>query len=179
MCKSYINPMSDPRSSNLLGALAVALGDEISAATEGIAGHAAASPAAIVTVGGEPGQTIETLRRALDLSHSGTVRLLDRLEEEGIVERRPGKDGRSAAVFLTAGGKRVYQRILDARRQSMDTALGHLNAAERSHFMRSVEKVLFGITRSTAHSDHICRLCELDVCPEETCPVNCAALARS
>jgi Transcriptional regulators len=171
--------MSDPRSSNLLGALAVALGDEISAATEGVTGHAAASPAAIVTVGGEPGQTIETLRRALDLSHSGTVRLLDRLGEEGIVERRAGKDGRSAALFLTAAGKRVYQRILDARRQSMDEALGHLGAAERSQFMRSVEKVLFGITRSPAHSDHICRLCELDVCPGETCPVNGAALARS
>ena len=93
--------MSDPRASNLLGALAVALGDDISAATEGVAGHAAASPAAIVTVGGEPGQTIESLRRALELSHSGTVRLLDRLEDEGIVERREGKDGRSAAIFLT------------------------------------------------------------------------------
>ncbi|HSE69004.1 MAG TPA: MarR family transcriptional regulator [Gemmatimonadales bacterium] len=171
--------MGDPRASNLLGALAVALGDEISTATEGIAGHAAAGPAAIVTVGGEPGQTIESLRRALDLSHSGTVRLLDRLEAEGIVERQAGKDGRSVAVFLTSAGKRVYQRILDARRQSMDAALGYLGSAERTQFMRLVEKLLYGITRSPAHSDHICRLCELDVCPEGTCPVNCAALARS
>ena len=171
--------MSDPRGSNLLGALAVALGDEISAATEGIAGHAAAGPAAIVTVGGEPGQTIENLRRALELSHSGTVRLLDRLESEGIVERRAGKDGRSAAVFLTSAGKRVYQRILDARRQSMDAALGHLGSAERTQLMRLVEKLLYGITRGPAHSDHICRLCDLDVCPGDTCPVNCAALARS
>jgi hypothetical protein len=60
--------MSDPRSTNLLGALAVALGDELTTATEGVAGHAAASPAAIVTVGGEPGQTIETLRRPFQLS---------------------------------------------------------------------------------------------------------------
>ena len=171
--------MSDPRSSNLLGALAVALGDELTSATGGVAGHGAAFPAAIVTVGGEPGQTIETLRRALELSHSGTVRLLDRLEAEGIVERRAGRDARSVSLFLTSAGKRVYQRILEARRQSMDAALGHLGPTERGQFMRLVEKLLFGITRSPAHSDHICRLCELDVCPGETCPVNCAALARS
>src|SRR4029079_2515366 len=105
--------MSDPRASTLLGALAVALGDDISAATEGVAGHAAASPAAIVTVGGEPGQTIESLRRALELSHSGTVRLLDRLEDEGIVERREGKDGRSAAQFLTPPGRTDHQRVCE------------------------------------------------------------------
>ena len=38
-------------------------------------------------LGGEP---IDTLRQVLGLTHSGAVRLVDRLVAEGLAERRPG-----------------------------------------------------------------------------------------
>ena len=171
--------MSDPRTANLLGALVLALGDELGAATTEGAGHGAAFPAAIVTVGANPGWTIERLRRALGLSHSGTVRLLDRLEAEGIVERRAGQDGRSVALSLTTAGRRSYNRILQARRSAMSSALASLSGAERGQLIRITEKLLHGLTRDLEHSDHICRLCEEDVCPQDSCPVNCAAMERS
>jgi DNA-binding MarR family transcriptional regulator len=170
--------MSTARSANLLGALTVALGDELAAATEAGAGHKAACPAAIVSVGGYPNQSIENLRRALGLSHSGTVRLLDRLEAEGVVERRAGRDGRSVSLVLTPAGRRTYQRVQDARREAMAGALALLSPAEQTQWLRLTEKVLYGMTRSVEHSDHICRLCETTACPDDTCPVNCAALAR-
>src|SRR2546427_8823017 len=81
MTSTYIFPlMPDPRSANLLGAAVTALNDELEAATASGAEHGAAFPAALVSVHWAPGLSIEQLRRILGLSHSGTVRLLDRLE---------------------------------------------------------------------------------------------------
>ena len=43
--------------------------------------------AALVTIGNHPGESVEALRHALGLTHSGAVRLLNGLEAEGLVER--------------------------------------------------------------------------------------------
>lgn len=166
--------MSAARSSNLLGALATALGDELEAATRGATAHGAAFPAALVSVHWAPGVSIEELRRVLGLSHSGTVRLLDRLEREGTLERRAGRDGRSVSLHLTAAGRRQARAVLDQRRRAMDRALALLGPAERAQFVRLIEKLLGGLTRDREHSDHICRLCDEAACPDATCPVGCA-----
>ena len=169
--------MNDARAANLLGALVVALHDEMESATTDAADHAAACPAALATMLGEPGLSIESLRQILGLSHSGTVRLLDGLEREGSVERRAGKDARSVSLQLTAQGKRQARSVLDARRKSLEPALAALTPSERAHLIRLTEKVLGALTRDRQHSDHICRLCDLSACPDNSCPVNCAALA--
>jgi DNA-binding MarR family transcriptional regulator len=167
--------MSDTRASNLLGALVVALHDELAAATEGAALHAAAYPAALATMLGEPGLTIEQLRQVLGLSHSGTVRLLDALEGEGSVERKAGRDARSVALQLTPQGRRQARAVLEARRKALEPALALLTPGERTQLVRLAEKLLGGLTRDREHSDHICRLCDLATCPDATCPVACAA----
>lgn len=169
--------MNDARATNLLGALVVTLHDEMESATTDAAEHSAAGPAALATMLGEPGLSIESLRQILGLSHSGTVRLLDGLEREGTVERKAGKDARSVALHLTAQGKRQAREVLEARKRSLEPALALLTPAERAQLIRLTEKVLGGLTRDRQHSDHICRLCDLSACPDLTCPVNCAALA--
>lgn len=171
--------MSDARAANLLGALVVTLNDEMESATADAADHSAACPAALATMLGEPGLSIESLRQILGLSHSGTVRLLDGLEREGSVERKAGKDARSVSLQLTAQGKRNARAVLEARRKSLEPALAALTVAERGQFIRLTEKLLGALTRDRQHSDHICRLCDLSACPDATCPVNCAAAARS
>lgn len=167
--------MSDARTANLLGALVVALHDELSAATADAAAHGAAYPAALATMLGTPGMSIEQLRQVLGLSHSGTVRLLDALEREGSVERRAGRDARSVALQLTPQGRRQARSVLDGRRRALDPALGALTPAERAQLLRLTEKLLGALTRDREHSDHICRLCDLAVCPEAACPVDRAA----
>jgi DNA-binding MarR family transcriptional regulator len=169
--------MTDARAANLLGALVVTLHDEMQSATADAAEHGAAYPAALATMLGEPGLSIESLRQILGLSHSGTVRLLDALEEEGTVARRSGKDARSVALQLTAAGKRQARAVLEARRHSLEPALNALTGPELAQLVRLTEKLLGALTRSRQHSDHVCRLCDLSVCPDATCPVNCAALA--
>jgi DNA-binding MarR family transcriptional regulator len=170
----YAN-MSDPRTTNLLGALVTALHDELDAVTSDAAAHGSAFPAAMVSILGEPGMSIETLRRILGVSHSGTVRLLDRLEAEGLVERKAGPDGRTVALHLTANGRRQARAVQEARRGVLDEALRLLTGQEQGQLLRLTEKLLGGLTRDRDHSDHICRLCDLAVCPGSTCPVECAA----
>src|ERR1017187_5471201 len=81
----------DPALSNVVAALALALTDRISEATERAAGRGGQAPAALVALHEFlDGGTIEHLRQALGLSHSAAVRLVDRLVADGHVVRRDG-----------------------------------------------------------------------------------------
>ena len=92
----------DPRLINVLAALALALADGIRDATEAAAGMTGAAPSALVALHQFlAGRTTEDLAQATGLTHSGAVRLIDRLVDAGLVERRPGRDGRSLSIVLT------------------------------------------------------------------------------
>ncbi|WP_035140004.1 MarR family winged helix-turn-helix transcriptional regulator [Fischerella sp. PCC 9605] len=159
------------RTLNLLGALALGLSDRFQSAVEASTGHGGETPAALVTLGMEPGISINTLRQILKLSHPGTVRLIDRLEKDGFVERRAGADGRTLALFLTEAGQQRRKEILAQRRQQLQLALDCLTEQEQQQLTTLVEKMLTAITTDETQSDVICRLCEIEVCPQACCPV--------
>ena len=73
------------REINLLCALALGITDLVTDAVEGGAKHGAMAPAALATIGSSPGESIYLLNRTLKLSHSGTVRLIDKLEADEMV----------------------------------------------------------------------------------------------
>lgn len=171
--------MTDARTANLLGALVLALGDEIENATAPVVDHGAAFPAALVSIHSNPRLSISDLCLILGLSHSGTVRLLDCLERDGSVERKAGRDARSVALRLTTMGRRQVREILAARREVLDQALKVLSGTEQAQFERLASKLLAGLTRDVGHANHICRLCDEASCPDATCPVECAAQAAS
>ncbi|MBD3887628.1 MarR family transcriptional regulator [Phormidium tenue FACHB-886] len=159
------------RSLNLLGALALGLSDRFHTAVETSTGYGGETPAAIVSLGTEPGISINMLRQILNLSHPGTVRLIDRLEKEGFVERRPGTDGRTLALFLTEAGRQQRQVILEQRQQQLEVALNSLTAAEQQQLTTLVEKMLTAMTTGEMLANALCRLCEVEVCPQDCCPV--------
>jgi DNA-binding MarR family transcriptional regulator len=162
------------RTANLLGALALALGDELRAATETGAAHGASAPAALVVIGTYPGRTIDALRPALGLSHSGAVRLVDRLAADGLVVRGAGTDGRSVSLQLTPSGRSAMRALLAERRRALDTPVAALTAQERRQLERISEKLLTAMTRTEAQASQFCRLCDESVCPTARCPVECA-----
>ncbi|MCG8349814.1 MAG: MarR family transcriptional regulator [Chloroflexales bacterium] len=166
--------MDTTRTSNLLGALALALADEVQQVTAQDTGHGATAPAALVSIGTYPGQTIDQLSGVLRLSHSGTVRLVDRLARDGLVERRAGTDGRTVALYLTTTGERAMHTLLAGRQHVLERALQGLTEAEQTQFTVLLEKALTNIVTSRSHADYICRLCDETVCPEAQCPVECA-----
>ena len=156
-----------PRTANLLGALALTLADELQAAAAAVAGHGASGPAALVLLGDlAGGGTIEELRKALGLTHSGTVRLVDRLVAGGLVERRVGGDARSVSLHLSPSGRRTARRVLAARETVLERALIALEPRQRVEFERMLEAMLAELG---APRESVCRLCDSGVCGR--CPV--------
>jgi DNA-binding MarR family transcriptional regulator len=163
--------MDDERTSNLLGALALSVVDDFNGVVEANTGYGGETPAALVTLGAEPGLSINQLRQILNLSHPGTVRLIDRLETEGLVQRRSGSDGRTLALFLTDAGAERRKTVLSERRHQLQFAIEALTPNEREQLTRLLEKMLTAMTTSKLRAFAICRLCEEEVCPGDRCPV--------
>jgi len=163
--------MDDERTLNLLGALALSVVDALNAVVEANAGYGGETPAALVTLGADSGLSINALRQILNLSHPGTVRLIDRLESQGLVERRAGADGRTLALFLTDAGSERRRAILTERRQQLQLAVNSLTLNDRKQLTSLLEKMLTAMTTSELQASIICRLCEEEVCPGDRCPV--------
>lgn len=167
----------DDRTANLLGALALALTDRM---TEGFAAEDGSGPsraAALLTLAGFPGMSIEGLRRALGLTHSGTVRLVDGLAAERLVERKVGADARARVLALTPAGRRVAAELARRRRHPLAALLQRLDARDRRALARMSERLLEDLTQGLDSADRICRLCEVACCPQARCPVERRARA--
>ncbi len=156
---------------NLLGALVLALSDDLHAATAAQAGHAAVAPAALVLLSTNAGQSIEWLSQTLNRSHSATVRLVDRLEQAQLLTRHTGTDGRSVALHLTDTGTTTVQALLAARQQVLAQAVRGFSAAQQAQLTLLLEAALANLVVNERHADQICRLCDESVCPLATCPV--------
>ncbi len=163
------------RLENLLGALVVALADSLDAEVETAAGRPGATGAALAVLAQEPGLGIEQLKIPLRRTQSATVRVVDQLVAEGYAERRPGHDRRSVSVFLTDTGTAAAAGILDRRHQVLLDAVAVLDAGERAALTSALEKMLGAMTEDFAHSEQICRLCDIGACPAPRCPVGLAA----
>jgi MarR family transcriptional regulator, negative regulator of the multidrug operon emrRAB len=161
---------------NVIGAFAVVLGDRIRDATEEASGMGGALPAALAALHEwASGRTIETLASGLRLSHSRTVRVVDRLAEQGLATRlRDPADGRSVLVQLTPAGRRAGTRVLDARAAALESTLGH---GDRRALAEIAERALARATTSRRSARAICRLCDADACGHHhgRCPVTRAA----
>jgi MarR family transcriptional regulator, negative regulator of the multidrug operon emrRAB len=157
------------RTTNLLGAAALALTDRIGAQMRDLLSRSGEAGAAVVVLGYAPGLSIEVLRQVLDLSHPGTVRLADRLEEDGLLERRTAADGRAVALHLTANGTKLRGELMERRLETLETALNGLTAPERVALAQILAKVLANLPETEMAKHRICRLCAVRVC--KVCPI--------
>ena len=119
------------RTSNLLGVVGLAVADRIQESAREILKHAGETPAALVVIGYDLGPTNDQLRRILGLSHSGTVRLVDRLVADGLVQRREGSDKREIALYATKRGKALREKILKERLAAIRPLLDPLTNVEQ------------------------------------------------
>jgi MarR family transcriptional repressor of emrRAB len=178
----------DDRLVNIVGALALALSDAVGSATHEASGHGGAAPAALVSLLDLlDGRSIDDLRHAIDVTHSGGVRLLDRLVRDGLAQRRAGADARSIAVVLTPRGRRLARRTQEARRAALADALDVLDDREQAQLTAIAEKLVRTVV-STRLDDRssgtepaggwLCRMCDPVACgrPHGTCPAASAAL---
>jgi DNA-binding MarR family transcriptional regulator len=83
------------------------------------------------------------LIRATLLSSGGLTKRVDRLEEAGLVARRPDpKDRRGTLVRLTRRGKRIVDRALEAHLANEERLLSSLSAADRHSLDDLLRKLL-------------------------------------
>jgi MarR family transcriptional repressor of emrRAB len=158
--------------------VALTVADRVRAAAAAGAGEAGSTPAALVSLAGYlDGEPIDSLRGPLGLTHSATVRVVDRLVAAGLARRRPGRDRRAVSVALTPAGRRAAARALAAREEALEAALAGLDESERAELARLHEKVLGALTTGRASAGHTCRLCDSVACGHEQgrCPVTRAA----
>jgi MarR family transcriptional repressor of emrRAB len=180
---------SDARLANLLGALSTGLTDGVQAATSAAAqvdGLAAAALIALLDF--SPRGSVQTLSRVIGLTHSGTVRLVDRLVEAGYVERIPGLDARSRVPILTTTGAKVAKRVRIAREDAIVRHLAKLSDNERASLSRLCERLLSAVTKQrleqrsagiTPAGGALCRMCDFAACGRDkgVCPAAKAAAA--
>jgi MarR family transcriptional regulator, negative regulator of the multidrug operon emrRAB len=159
------------RTSNIFGALALAVADKLRETVESTSGYIAAAPSAIVQIGANPNESIDKLRQTLELSHSAAVRIAERLESDGLIRKSRGSDGRVAMLTLTPAGRSVMYDILLDRQTLLNGILADLAADDWAALGRIAEKVMPRLVATRHESDHVCRLCDEDVCPYDRCPV--------
>jgi DNA-binding MarR family transcriptional regulator len=157
---------------NLLGALSLAVMDRIEQGAREVVGRGGETPAALIVIGYGQGMTNDKLRRILDLSHSGTVRLVDRLVSDGLVERRAGKDAREVALFLTTTGDAARNELLASRISAVNSLLDVLSPAEAKRLGTLLRDLL--ARQDTTEMDRftICRMCDDSVCANCPLPTN-------
>jgi MarR family transcriptional regulator, negative regulator of the multidrug operon emrRAB len=160
------------RLENQLGALGIALGDSMDSAFDEACAVGDSAPAAMILIHENPDTRIEALARYLELSHSGTVRLVDRLVEARWVAREACEDKRAVVLVLTKAGAKVAERLLEGRRKSIARALQGVSQADRKVLERLVPQMLGNLIADRAGADHVCRYCDTGACDREGCPLD-------
>jgi DNA-binding MarR family transcriptional regulator len=169
----------------MAGALSLVLADRMNASLEAIAALGPSAPAALAALEEFlDGGSVTQLSSVLGLTHSGTVRLVDRLGAEGLVERIGTQDGRAVSVVLTSAGHRMALRMRHAREKTLTGALSALTADQVDALATALEAMLTTVAlarleeRSAPAQAHpqpwLCRLCDFAACgrSEGDCPVN-------
>jgi len=161
------------RTANVLGALALVVTDQTDRAVAARSGQSASSAAALSALQEFLDQpTVDKLRRVLGLTPSGAVRLVDRLEDAGLVNRGPGADGRSRSISLTEAGQQAAAEVTAARAGVLAEMTDGLADDEIAGLHGLLSKVMANAVRTKSGGAWICRLCDLTACERDLglCP---------
>jgi len=170
------------RLTNLLAVVALEVDDRVRSSVHDAVGLGAAAASALVALEEfANGASIEHLRDVIGLTHSGCVRLVDRLAAAGLAERRAGNDVRAVSVVLTRAGHATARRIRVARARAIGPLLADLDDVDRRRLEDLCARVVGAVAgqRVAARSQGappeggwLCRMCDFVACgrDEGLCP---------
>jgi MarR family transcriptional repressor of emrRAB len=186
-----MNTFDEARLVNLLGVVATGVTDQVTAGCSEAAQLSGAAPEAlIVMLDFSPEGSVHTLSQAVGLTHSGAVRLVDRLVDAGWASRRPGDDARSVKISLTRRGRTVAERVRSRRREELASALAGLTTVQRQELLHTCELLVANLTRGRLAQRAVgrqpaggalCRMCDFAACgrPDGLCPAASQAAASA
>jgi MarR family transcriptional repressor of emrRAB len=158
--------------SNLIGAFATTISSEIEKSIAELDGRSLSHEIALVAIYNHPNETISTLSKVLAITHSGAVRLINTLENEGLVERyKSEQDARSVVLHVSDKGKERAQSVLFSREKVTSNLLKNFNEAQRRDFLNLLEIAMSNLTDKQIEARRICRLCDEGICRKLGCPV--------
>ncbi|HEX6443598.1 MAG TPA: MarR family transcriptional regulator [Streptosporangiales bacterium] len=152
------------RLDQLLGVTALAVLDRLRTAVGSVSGLGEAEAGALVHLQAWPGESVNSLAGVVGRSQPATVRLVDRLEERGLVRREPGADRRTVALVLTEAGSRAADAVLEARSRALAPLLAGLSASQQAALERVLGDVAAGLATDRPSAVRTCRLCDRDAC---------------
>ena len=156
---------------NRLGALSTALSDMISQSGPEDLPPSGPDMAALNTVALWPGTRIDELATIIGLSHSGTVRLVDRLVGKGFVERRPHPDDqRATALHATERGMAVMNGFQSHRLARLEDLVQTLPPRQQDRLAEAIEDLLRLLAYDVPAANRICRYCDERICSPDICP---------
>jgi DNA-binding MarR family transcriptional regulator len=160
--------MDDDRLVQLLGVAALAAHDAVSAAFA----VGETRTAILVHLSAHPGGSAEALRHVLGLSQAATVRAVDGLVRDGLLERGRGPDRRSYDLQPTAKGRRAARRALAARAEALRPLVTGLDAPGREALGTGLEALVAGLAQDRPGAFRTCRLCDRGTCcADPGCPL--------
>lgn len=174
MTQSYIvsSMKNDKYISNLIGAFATSVTSGIEQQISSLGGCSLNHESALVVIDNHPNETIDVLSKVLRLTHSGAVRLINTLEEQGLVERhRSVHDARSVVLCVTPDGSKRVKQILNNREIVTSKLLENFNDEQKQNLLDLLEIAMGGLTHEQSKARQICKLCDEGVCRKLGCPV--------
>ena len=158
-----------------VGVLASAVDAKVAAAAGGVGRSEMAALLTCLSFG-EVG--IGELGEMLGLTGSGAVRLVDRLERDGLIIRQ-ARQGRSVSVRLSAGGRRRAEQVRQRRLGAIEELVRSLSIDERKLLTDLLEGLLHNAGLDAATARTVCRFCDHRRCDGDTCPVGRSLRSRN
>jgi MarR family transcriptional regulator, negative regulator of the multidrug operon emrRAB len=121
---------------------------------------ARSEPAALVTLAHYPGQSAGALARTLGLTHSGAVRLADRLVAAGWARRVSAGPGRTLALYLTESGRLGAWRVIAKRQAFAERLVSALESDQAAALEQLAARLLAVLVTDRASACRLCRLCD-------------------
>jgi DNA-binding MarR family transcriptional regulator len=154
---------------NLVVAFALAVQDRLEVALRGL-GLDGRELAALTLVGAEDGGTVDWLCARVGLTHSGTVRLVDRLAARGLLRRGPAS-GRRVPLHVTEEGRALLDRWSASRDGVAEELLAPVPEDQRAALVAALGRALQAAPRVRREADATCRACTWPACGQD-CPVD-------
>ncbi|KZL22092.1 MarR family protein [Pseudovibrio axinellae] len=105
--------------------------------------------AALLIMRRSPAISIGAVAKEVRLSHSATVRLIDRLEKSWLV-RRLRRRGREVMVELTVRGKRKAVDVAEARRKAALSLLSNIDESQLENLSSMLKFILNDVESSSS-----------------------------
>lgn len=159
--------------------MAVAVSDLVLADATAAAGTSPSGAAALVVLSTAPGVSVTELGRRVGLSQPAAARMVDSLEQRGLVERRDTLT-RSVAVHLTRSGTGAARSVLGDRAGRLADLAAALDQREQATLAKLLGKLLTAAFDQAPDADRLCRLCDRAACVAggAVCPVGAACRQR-